>query len=274
MVERHIAYSGGDVTGPPGSILEPLETGLLLVEEFARLDIDDHQAIAAWVSKRGPFEFENPYANPRKLAKPFHLRESPMMRDELLEELAAKPRQHGPWPGFHTAVAAGTSVKGLREKGYQADRIADIKAHWEQINDWLPALVNPSPDAFRLRLRDIRLPVPETQRPSFKVWLLGQHLQSLVTDALELIVLDNDDGDMNFEVVASWTSVLQPMYLQIFLSWRRAGQRLPAAARCRACGQVFLILDGRRSTYCNRACRNRFNVRAFRARAKQVAGNQ
>ena len=62
----YIVADPSDVTGPPGSILEPLIRGLLLVEEFDRLDIEDRDALAAWVARRGPFEFEPNRANTRR----------------------------------------------------------------------------------------------------------------------------------------------------------------------------------------------------------------
>lgn len=60
-----------------------------------------------------------------------------------------------------------------------------------------------------------------------------------------------------------------PDQINTQMAYLRALDGKRAAARCRDCGQVFLILDGRRSTYCNAKCRNRFNVREFRARARR-----
>ncbi len=273
LIGDYIVANPGDVTGPPGSILEPLDSGLLLVEEFDRLNIEDRDALAAWVARRGPFEFEPNRANTRRQKEARILADSPMSRDDLLEYLAARPVHHGPHPSFRQRAAAAMDAAYMRKHGYVVDAISDVRIHHKQIQDWLPTLVDPDPAGFRMTVHSLRIPVPPSKRPTFRVWLLGQHLESLVTDALDFLVTDRSDGrddGVQYGVEVIWTSVLQPMYLQIFMAYLRALDGNRAAARCRDCGRVFLILDGRRSTYCNVRCRNRFNVREFRARAKKA----
>jgi hypothetical protein len=197
------------------------------------------------------------------------LSDNPMARDDFLEYLAARPYPLGPHPSFRQRAAAAPNAAYMAEYGYTVDAIADVRVHQEQIRDWLPTLVDPEPNGFRMTVHKLRVPVPSAQRPSFRVWLLGQHLESLVTDALDFLIMDVSDGrdeQTRFGVEVSWTSVLQPMYVQIFMAYLRAIDGKRAAARCRDCGRVFLVLDGRRSTYCNSRCRNRYNVRAFRSR--------
>ncbi len=273
----YIVADPSDVAGPPGSILEPLDSGLLLVEEFDRLDIEDRDALAAWVARRGPFEFEPNRENTRRPSEARILAENPMSRDDLLEYLAAQPVQLGPHPSFRQRAAAAPDAQYMAKHGYVVDAIAGVRIHHQQIEDWLPTLVDPDSAGFRMTVHSLRVPVPPSKRPSFRVWLLGQHLESLVTDALDFLVMDVSDGrdeGIQYRVEVSWTSVLQPMYVQIFMAYLRALDGKRAAARCRDCGHVFLILDGRRSTYCNARCRNRFNVREFRARAKEAPGGQ
>jgi hypothetical protein len=273
VIGDYIVADPGDVTGPPGSILEPLDSGLLLVEEFDRLDIEDRDELAAWVARRGPFEFEPNRENTRRPSEARILEDSPMSRDDFLEYLEAMPHQHGPHPSFRQRAAAAPDGPYMGEHGYIVDAIADVRIHHKQIQDWLPTLVDPDPAGFKMTIHSLRVPVPPSKQQSFRVWLLGQHLENLVTDALDFLVTDVSDGrdeGIQYGVEVSWTSVLQPMYVQIFMAYLRALDGKRAAARCRDCGQVFLILDGRRSTYCNAKCRNRFNVRAFRTRAKEA----
>jgi hypothetical protein len=269
----YIVADPSDVTGPPGTILEPLDSGLLLVEEFDRLDIENRTALAAWVAHRGPFEFQPNRASTRRLNEAWILADNPMSRDDFLEYLAAHQVQLGPHPSFRQRAAAAPDAQYMAAHGYIVDAIADVRIHHQQIQDWLPTLVDPDRAGLKMNVQSLRVPVPPSKRPSFRVWLLGQHLESLVTDALDFLVMDMSDRRQEgtqFEVAVSWTSVLQPMYVQIFMAYLRALDGKPAAARCRDCGNVFLILDGRRSTYCNSRCRNRFNVRQFRDRAKKA----
>lgn len=273
----YIVSEGGDVTGPKGSALEPLDSGLLLVEEFDRLDVEDRDEIAAFVARRGPFEFEPKRENLRRQDEARILADNPMSRDDFLEYLAARPHQLGPHPSFRQRATAAPDGPYMAEHGYVVDAIADVRIHHQQIRDWLPTLVEPDPGGFRMTVHDVRIPVPPPMRQSFRVWLLGQHLESLVTDALDFLIMDTSNGrdeGIRYVVEVSWTSVLQPMYVQIFMAYMRAIEGKRAAARCRECGRVFLILDGRRSTYCNARCRTRYNVRAFRTRAKQEAESE
>lgn len=63
-----------------------------------------------------------------------------------------------------------------------------------------------------------------------------------------------------------WTSILGPIYLQLFESLRRISENEPGAAVCRECGQPFLVLDGRRRFFCNDRERFRFSQRERRRR--------
>jgi hypothetical protein len=63
-----------------------------------------------------------------------------------------------------------------------------------------------------------------------------------------------------------WTSILGPIYLQMFESLRRISEGEPGAATCRECGQPFLVLDGRRRFFCNDRERFRFSQRERRRR--------
>lgn len=250
------AKDGHIVTGDPvflNNALDPLDSGLLLVEEFARLDLSDVPALVDWVRRRGPFDFaeERIGHNARNITKPNLIR----MRPDKPVEFG--PRPYGPYEP-HEMMVARRSVAWLRVQGWGFDSIEQIRVHQEQIRNWMPALVDwvGEPDS----------------------WAIGAYLPDLVSDAFTFFVSDiprenpkDPPVGSGYTVEVDWLSVLQPMYLQLFGAFRRAERGLAAAAICRDCGQPFLILDGRRSTYCNSKCRNRFNVRAFRARAKDEA---
>lgn len=248
------AKDGHIVTGDRGFLdnaLDPLDSGLLLVEEFARLDPSDVPALVDWVRRRGPFDFDEERIghNARNIKKPNLIR----------IERPDKPVEFGPHPYGprepDEMVVARRSIAWLRDRGWGFDSIDQVRVHQEQIRNWMPALVDwvGEPDS----------------------WVIGAYLPDLVSDAFTFFVSDiprenpkDPPVGSGYTVEVDWLSVLQPMYLQLFGAFRRAERGLAAAAVCRDCGQLFLILDGRRSTYCNSKCRNRFNVRAFRARAQ------
>jgi hypothetical protein len=234
--------------------LDPLDSGLLLVEEFARLELSDDASLVDWVRRRGPFDFDGERIghNARKIKEPNLI---PIERPDKPVEFG--PRPYGPYEP-HDMMVARRSVAWLRERGWEFDSIDQVRVHQEQIRNWMPALVD-------------WVGMPDS-------WAIGAYLPDLVSDALTFFVSDiprenpkDPPVGSGYTVEVDWLSVLQPMYLQIFSAFRRAERGLPAAAKCRDCGQPFLILDGRRATYCNSKCRNRFNVRAFRARAHGAA---
>jgi hypothetical protein len=67
-------------------------------------------------------------------------------------------------------------------------------------------------------------------------------------------------------VIRRWTSVLAPIYLQLYEALRRVSEDKPGARGCRECHEIFLVLDGRRERFCSELERARFNQRTYRAR--------
>jgi hypothetical protein len=63
-----------------------------------------------------------------------------------------------------------------------------------------------------------------------------------------------------------WRSVLSPIYLQLLEGLRRITDGQRGAGFCRECGQPFLTLDARRSSFCNDKDRFRFSQRERRKR--------
>lgn len=63
-----------------------------------------------------------------------------------------------------------------------------------------------------------------------------------------------------------WRSVLAPIHLQLLEGLRRVTEGQRGAAFCRECGEPFLSLDARRSSFCNDQHRFRFSQRERRKR--------
>jgi hypothetical protein len=67
-----------------------------------------------------------------------------------------------------------------------------------------------------------------------------------------------------------WGSILAPIYLQLLEGLRRVSEGKPGATWCRECGEVFLTLDARRSTFCTDRERVRY---AQRGRPRALAAS-
>jgi hypothetical protein len=63
-----------------------------------------------------------------------------------------------------------------------------------------------------------------------------------------------------------WSSLLAPIYIQLLEGLRRVTEGQRGAAFCRECGQPFLTLDARRSSFCTDRERFRFSQRERRKR--------
>jgi hypothetical protein len=68
-----------------------------------------------------------------------------------------------------------------------------------------------------------------------------------------------------------WSSLLAPVYLQLLEGLRRVTEGQRGAALCRECGQPFLTLDARRSSFCTDRERYRFSQRERRRRLSAPA---
>ena len=68
-----------------------------------------------------------------------------------------------------------------------------------------------------------------------------------------------------------WRSILAPIHLQLLEALRRISEGKPGAVWCKECGQPFLTLDARRSTFCTDRERLRY---AQRDRRERLAGGE
>lgn len=73
-------------------------------------------------------------------------------------------------------------------------------------------------------------------------------------------------GTLEVREERRWQSLLAPVYLQLLEALRRISEGRQGAAFCRECGQPFLILDARRSAFCNDRERHRWSQRERRKR--------
>lgn len=71
-----------------------------------------------------------------------------------------------------------------------------------------------------------------------------------------------------------WSSLLAPVYLQLLEGLLRVTEGRRGAAYCKECGQPFLILDARRSTFCTDRERFRYVQRERRQRLGLVVTTQ
>lgn len=68
-----------------------------------------------------------------------------------------------------------------------------------------------------------------------------------------------------------WPSIIAPIYLQLYEGLRRLSEGKPGARTCAECGELFLVLDGRRTTFCTDAERARHHQRRYREREARPA---
>ena len=77
---------------------------------------------------------------------------------------------------------------------------------------------------------------------------------------------DGLPGPLTVRERRRWSSLLAPVYLQLLEGLRRVTEGQRGAALCRECGQPFLTLDARRSSFCTDRERFRFSQRERRKR--------
>jgi hypothetical protein len=63
-----------------------------------------------------------------------------------------------------------------------------------------------------------------------------------------------------------WPSIIAPIYLQLYEALRRLSEGRPGARVCGECGEIFLVLDGRREKFCTNAEYGRNRERRYRER--------
>ncbi len=110
-----------------------------------------------------------------------------------------------------------------------------------------------------------RLITPYVQRAAAHDVVIGQRGSADAASSDESAPEANL-GPVRVEQRRVWRSLLAPVYLQLLEGLRRVSDGQSGATWCRECGQPFLTLDARRSSFCNDRERFRFAQRERRRR--------
>ena len=296
----------GDVLAAlDGDQVDPFERDaddLLLTEAFARVDLSRPRLAREWYLAHGAVALRWLFGD---ATRPLHwVGTHPTSQDTQAEVLAqqrlvrwhltslARLSAHRPgvadqgdWdPTWSMAV-----IEGPDGQGAWLGAPLDVEASFSP-------RVPPLPDAPPIPPELPRLPVPEDAW--YRTWVgydlpipdPGERERRLPTDRdglLELqrrlvepylasavatdVRLERDGEGLVVRETRVWGSLLVPIPLQLLEGLRRVSQGKPGATWCRECGEVFLTLDARRSTFCTDRERMRFAQRA-RARALAASG--
>jgi len=215
-------------------------SGLLLAEEFARIDVTRPRQLRSWLLARGALN-----------------------RMEFYGEV--RPEQEVPLPPVVEGWEAQDSARGIELE----------QEHVRREMDWLVELSKCRPstgEAWNVKnVPSWHAALAEVQdRLMFRA-------ERAVRSATRLVPFIDEEGReaiyefrgegrrLSWREQREWRSVLAPVSLQLFESWRRISEGLPGAARCRECDLPFLILDGRRTTFCTNRERNRYDQRMRRS---------
>jgi hypothetical protein len=123
----------------------------------------------------------------------------------------------------------------------------------------------PMPDPSE---RERRLPTDWDGLLELERRLIEPYLASAVATDVRL---EWDDHGLGVREARVWGSILVPIHVQLLEGLRRVAEGRSGAKWCRECGEVFLTLDARRSTFCTDRERMRF---AQRARARAIAASE
>jgi hypothetical protein len=106
--------------------------------------------------------------------------------------------------------------------------------------------------------RERRLPTDRHGLLELQRRLIEPYLQSAVASDVRI---ERGDAGLVVRETRIWGSILAPIYLQLLEGLRRVSEGKPGATWCRECGEVFLTLDARRSTFCTDRERVRYAQR-------------
>ena len=113
----------------------------------------------------------------------------------------------------------------------------------------------PEQRAFRMEVREwMEANVPKGPLPSFDLTREG------------FSTTEKGMGPLTLHERRWWDSLLAPVYIQLLEGLIRVTEGQRGAAFCRECGQPFLTLDARRSSFCTDRERYRHGQRERRKR--------
>jgi len=266
---------------------------LLLVEEFARLDLSAARSLPAWYEQHGAVRVERSEAFDHDQLLPPRRGEytplwSPRLFRDPLRFIAAEQRsvawhldalarlsEHlladGPWdPAWaHPPLDIGRSHATIAGP----DGPAADPAWWAE--DDASEQTSRAHHRKRTRLRllaglgDGPGSLMELQRRLISPYLFGvadYHLRLGWTEADAEPTDMAQRGPLVVQYTRSWATLLTPVYVQILEGLRRISESERGGAFCRECGRPFLVLDARRAYFCNDRERYRNAARLRRQR--------
>lgn len=299
-----IAWSEGDIWGEfaPDRDWDPFErtsSGLLLAEDFARADLADSELAAAWYLEHGVLDLQRIFPldpwEKRDLpseSRRFHDSRAEVLQQQhdvrwLLLTLARLSQGSEAWDPRWMAVVIGSGGKpGVRldiedgELHFHLERFDPEEVPAGEGTVWVPEgrwnehwsfLIDiPNPD----RLRDLlRLSVSREGLMEVVRTLLEPHVRIASQSEVDLLWPETE-----YPLVVSerrrWHSVLSPIYLQLLEGLRRVTEGQLGASYCRECGEPYLTLDARRSSFCTDRHRLRFFQRERRRRVDRERAAQ
>jgi hypothetical protein len=228
--------------------------GLLLVESFARLDLDRPRKARQWFIANGVLDlgwFDNEqetsaHRSFRDATDQIRIEQTLVgqlmkVAERLTRTLAPPQGESAAWdPSWFSATEL---VFGSAAEAHGSSM---ARIMWElamdSIRGYLTRAMSPLVDPIGVRPRSGLQAFPDTA--PFSVGPI---------------------------ITYEWRSVLAPIYLQLYEALCRVAEGKPAARVCPECGRIFLILDGRRLRFCTNVERMRFNMRAYRARQRPPA---
>ena len=284
---------------------------LLLAEEFARVDLTQHETAGRWYEAHGVLDLAHFFPEDA-FAVSHHVREDPGFHDAQLDVL--RQQENVRW---HLTTLAHLSD--------EREHATPPRPGWQPHDGWdpvwaQPALQDPTGGVLWLGGSSNRESTPVLWVPTsgwYDVWddydrgagspsgrastgrlsadwwglveLERRLLEPYVRRAAEYQVEMRRAGDERNLAPGSpdvgdglpgpltvherrwWSSLLAPVYLQLLEGLRRVTEGQRGAGLCRECGQPFLTLDARRSSFCTDRERFRFSQRERRRRLTTAA---
>lgn len=224
--------------------------GLLLAESFARLDLSKPRQMRAWMLANGVLDFDSvvrDYGENYGYSGEFEFQDAA----ELIVQEQVRIR----WV-LGLLVHLTATLPPPAGEGIDFD-----PAWWPAKLAAAHGLKGHAPDpgfAYDIALREVG---PTVERALAPIVLLGG-----VSFVPGPHAFPDRPWTVGPIIRREWSSILAPIYLQLYEALRRISEVKPAARRCRECRQPFLVLDGRRVAFCTDLERARYNQRAYRAR--------
>ncbi len=236
----------GDIIGTFGERFgdpfERLPNGLLLVEDFGRLELSRPRQLRSWIQANGAFALAEFY------------------RDDALGGPGSGPvgLRLGFQDHWSHVWREQTTVRGLL--------LAMVELSAGRSVTFVP---NGETDESLETLRSIATitghgagsELGEALRS--QAFVIGWYVERALAVSYE-VAWGVKGNPLGLELRRKWESVLAPMYLQLFEALRRISEGRPGANRCRECGFPFLVLDARRTAYCSAGHGNRYRQRLLR----------